>query len=538
MVLRHHIVLLSKGLFALVVLAVASRHHAAFAAGAVSGGVTGIVFLDTNGNGVRDRDEPGFSGVVVTLFGKKTDGRPLYLTTRTDTAGRFAFAGALIGDGSNFTVSTGGAPLAATIPTTYHPARTFYTSSDGSDHNPGTRERPFRSIAKAVSMLAAGDLLYIRQGEYREPISSTKTPLGSGSGWDRPIVVAGMPGETVVVRPPDREGRDPLINLTSQRQQYLVFDNLVLDAEDVTVPLMSQSRDGTEPPPSRVRVINSELKNAKGSAVFVAGDEYQFINCRIHDNGHSSKDHGLYVSGGHNRIQGCDIYHNSGWGVYLYSGSADTANDNVIRGNRIHDNGLSGRGGFGIGLHSGRKNLVYDNVIWANPFGIVVAAGAEEPNSNNTIQGNRGPTEQSIFNNTIYGNHGPGIAIAADNETRDNVVRNNIAIGNRDPNVLNRSSTTVIDHNLVQGNPRFRDPQAHDFHLQPGSMAIDAGVAIAEVRSDHDGIPRPQGKGYDLGAYEYSDHSFVPTTSTVSGIFPAGQTYRVVIGFAKNAKKQ
>ena len=337
-----------------------------------AGGVTGVVFLDKNGNGIRNRDEPGFSGIVVTLFGKKNDGSSLYLTTRTDSEGRFAFAGALIGNGSNFTVSTGGAPLAAMIPTTYHPARTFYTATDGNDSNPGSRERPFRTIGQAVPMLAAGDLLYIRQGEYREYISTAKTPLGGGTGWDRPIVVAGMPGETVVIRPPDREGGDPLINLAYQRQQYLVFDNLVLDAEDVTVPLKSQSHDGKEPPPSHVRLINCELKNAKGSAVFVAGEDHQFINCRIHDNGHSKKDHGLYVSGGHNRIQGCDIYHNAGWGIHLYSGPAETASNNVIRGNRIHDNGLPDGGGFGIGLHSGRKNLVYDNVLWGNAFGIVV----------------------------------------------------------------------------------------------------------------------------------------------------------------------
>jgi hypothetical protein len=41
-----------------------------------------------------------------------------------------------------------------------------------------------------------------------------------------------------------------------------------------------------------------------------------------------------------------------------------------------------------------------------------------------------------------------------------------------------------------------------DAHLQPGSPAIDAGVAQQEVTVDLDGIARPQGAACDLGAYE------------------------------------
>ena len=91
---------------------------------------------------------------------------------------------------------------------------------------------------------------------------------------------------------------------------------------------------------------------------------------------------------------------------------------------------------------------------------------------------------------------------------------------------------------MVDGNPRFRDPKANDFHLQSASPAIDAGVTIAEVRSDHDGISRPQGKGYDLGAYEYSDDSFVPTTSTYSNIFRFRPGVYPVVTWGSRAKPE
>ena len=491
---------------------------------AKSDGVTGIVFFDTNGNGIRERDEPGFAGIVVTLFGTKADGSSLYLTTRTDSHGNFAFPGSSSVGRAAIRCRQAARPLAAVIPTTYHPTRTFFTATDGNDSNPGTRSQPFRTIGHAVPLLEAGDLLFIRQGEYREYVSTVSSPLGGGSGWDRPIVVAGMPGETVVIRPPDRQGSEPLINLSFPRQQYLVFDNLVLDAQDATLPLRSQSRDGKDSLPNHIRLINCELANSKGSAVFLAGEDHQFINCRIHDNGHSSKDHGLHVGGGKNIIHGCDIYHNFGSGIYLYSDFQETASNNVIRGNRIHDNGPSDGTSSeapGIALNTGRKNLLYDNVIWGNPCGIVVD--------------NQG-CEERIFNNTVCGNRGPGIAIGKDKETHDNEVRNNILFRNREPNLLNLSKTTTADHNTVDSNPHFREPAINDFHLQADSPAIDTGVKIPEVRSDHDGIPRPQGKEYDRGAYEYSNDSFVPTAGLHSSFIYSGPTHPIYIGFTRRTE--
>ena len=200
-----------------------------------------------------------------------------------------------------------------------------------------------------------------------------------------------------------------------------------------------------------------------------------------------------------------------------------TANFNVICGNRVHDNDLTLAGVAGICLSSGRKNLVYDNVLWRNTVGVLVTNAA---------------SENQVVNNTISRNQGPGIVISADRQTHDNVVRNNIVVGNREPNLLNQSNTALVDHNLTSGNPRFRDPVANDFHLLPGSPAIDSGVGIVEVRSDHDGIPRPQGKGFDCGAYEYSENSLVPTTSSYSYNFSPGQSYPVVIGFTTRGQSK
>ena len=42
-----------------------------------------------------------------------------------------------------------------------------------------------------------------------------------------------------------------------------------------------------------------------------------------------------------------------------------------------------------------------------------------------------------------------------------------------------------------------------DFHLQPASPAIDAGLTFKDVPYDFDGNARPNGTAYDIGADEF-----------------------------------
>ncbi len=49
----------------------------------------------------------------------------------------------------------------------------------------------------------------------------------------------------------------------------------------------------------------------------------------------------------------------------------------------------------------------------------------------------------------------------------------------------------------------FVDPENHDFRLKEGSCAIDMGVSLTEVTHDFDGVKRPQGIAYDIGAFEF-----------------------------------
>jgi hypothetical protein len=94
---------------------------------------------------------------------------------------------------------------------------------------------------------------------------------------------------------------------------------------------------------------------------------------------------------------------------------------------------------------------------------------------------------------------------------------------------LDPTDLTGIDGN-ISADPKF--VTASDLHLQKTSPAIDTGATPAiysEVpATDYGGTMRPQGNGYDMGAYEYvftstglfSDSSVmlgVPVTSTLNG---------------------
>ncbi len=55
--------------------------------------------------------------------------------------------------------------------------------------------------------------------------------------------------------------------------------------------------------------------------------------------------------------------------------------------------------------------------------------------------------------------------------------------------------------------PLFLDFYNGDYRLSSGSQAIDTGLVLNEVTHDFNGVLRPVGEGYDLGAYEYYEGS-------------------------------
>ncbi len=69
----------------------------------------------------------------------------------------------------------------------------------------------------------------------------------------------------------------------------------------------------------------------------------------------------------------------------------------------------------------------------------------------------------------------------------------------------NNGFTTPTGTGNISANPLFVDQYTGDYHLQSNSLCIDTGTSSNAPATDFEGTTRPQGAGFDMGAYEYSN---------------------------------
>jgi len=442
-------------------------------------------------------------GQTVQLVATPKDASGNPLTGRTVTWGSSNTAvatvtasglvtGLVVGSATITATSEGQSASSAITVTAPAAGNIYYTATTGLDGNAGTLTSPFKTIAKGASVLKPGDKLYIRGGTYVESLVNS---VPSGTSWTSPVTLAAYPGETVVV-----QASGSVVVRINSSVGYIIFDGLIFDAARQAGPVVYLDNLYGSGTPHHIRFQNGEIKNAASSDGALIEASYtdpqpnynEFINMKIHDNGSSVLHHGIYMHSSHNLVTGCDIYNNSGFGVQIYHDNAASGINtsyNTLSGNKLHDNVASG-----AVLAGGVGNLAYNNLIWNNRGGILVDYSA---------------SNTGLYYNTIYANNAgggvAGIRLGSNVSASNTTIRDNIIFGNSAGDITTYSATnTVADHNIMGGiDPKFRNTASFDFHLQLGSPAIGAGVAVTGLTADFDGVARPQGSSYDPGGYEY-----------------------------------
>ena len=364
-------------------------------------------------------------------------------------------------------------------------AATYYVSLAGNDTSLGTSTAPFRTVKKGISILNPGDTLIIRAGTYTEGLEYYNR-IPSGLDDAHRTVIKAAPGETVVLN-----GRNASGDVwTIYDRSYITIDGITIDAANAYYTGLRIGRSAAGAPGSHyITVQNGTVRNAQRSCITAQGTPFdnsyiKFINLDVHHCGTSTnnQEHGIYLAMRDSLVDRCRIHDASSYGIHAYSSSGGV-NNNVIRNNRIYNNGS-----FGIILSAGYNNLAYNNIVWGNgkrvwTGGIFVAYG--------------GVTGSKIFNNTIYGNAGYCAWIM----NGSNQAINNICWKNTTNTILDSTKLASLSRNLFT-EPYFVNPAGLDFSLSSSSPAVNQGLALYEVPNDINGVARPQRGAYDIGAYE------------------------------------
>lgn len=390
-------------------------------------------------------------------------------------------------------------------------ATTYWISTTGSDSYPGTSvDSPWATWAHADSVVVSGDTVRVLPGTYNFPGYTTGD-----------CIITSTPGVTWISDTP--------------LQAKLVCPSTSRYAGTWRI----QGHDST------VQGFDCSTTSTLSYCIYVwtGGDNVKILKNYVHDV---------------NVISDCS-----------YSGDGISIQDLSVQNVLIDDNLVYNVGPaacpnqFGI-TAKGQNNTVSNNIMVGNGSGFEWHSGTDS-------------TGSVVVNNTFVNNKRLGALIDTTPPYTAILLENNIFVnnGNNTDNGLcgldnYGNGSITITTNLFYGNlpgaycidagphptqdpsgQKYADPQfvnntgdnCGNYHLQSSSPAIDAGTSGSAPAIDFDRTSRPQGSGYDIGAYEYTSNLIALAQSSnvvgsglnsISQSFPCSNTAgNLIIAFVR-----
>ncbi len=381
----------------------------------------------------------------------------------------------------------------------------YFVAKNGDDSNPGTFIEPFLTINKAAKSAVAGDIVYVREGTYKERV----LPINSGK-----------PGKLITYK--NFENEQVIIDASGLGQGIMLAGAYYIRIQGFTVlnsthsGIHIQDRFGNEGGYNFIQentVNNCGTENFSG--IYIGGSNNVVSNNNVSGSGGGVKGHGIYVFGNHNLVESNEIFSNTRMGIRM------EGDHNIIKSNAIYDNGEYGISIWVDEALTCENTIIQQNLIHNNVLGGIRVYGfgkGAKPDHiyifNNTIK-NRdseagikiggGPRNIQVLNNIITGEM--EAFIFTDEQSLEGFLENyNIFFGTgifRYASIVYDSFVKYTEATSLGTRSYYQDPLLDtDYNPTKESIAIDNAFDV--------GIPF-SGKGPDIGAFEFESTINPPT---------------------------
>lgn len=397
-------------------------------------------------------------------------------------------------------------------------AANYHVSMNGNDSNNGlSLSAALRTIQAATDRVRAGDSVLVYNGNY--------------TGFDHRDKQNGQAGKPIVYF---AKGDQVVISTGYYRNNGINIENNDY-IHIIGFKVRKMIREGIRAVLADHIAIRNNDCDSCFRGIFTGYTDDIIVEHNICTRSHG--EHGIYISNNSDRAvvryNSCSFNKASGiqFNPDLSSGAPGYSEDAVITHNIVFEN----KRGAGLNLQGLSRALVANNLIYNNheASGITLFHGDASKGCSdvmvyhNTIvvpaDGRWGihilddAERISVLNNVIINRHAWKGAIALQ---KNSYIQKNIS---SDYNYVSDKFCEIDDgcskslsfwqslgydqHSIKAAenlNSVFINFNSNDFRPAENSALLDAGSAgvSVQIRDDLNGLPRPQGKGYDIGCYE------------------------------------
>lgn len=396
----------------------------------------------------------------------------------------------------------------------------LFVSTAGSSAGDGSFANPLADLGAAKRLMQPGDVLYAMDGVTATAADGPGAALCLSPHYgcetaeataESPMAIVAYPGAVVTVG--CQQAGCPSHGVRMYASHWTVAGLHLVGSADTYASAVTLERAENDPLSEGQRLVGNDITSSYYGVAIMGGRGCKLLGNEVHGMPNSAIYHGGWGESADIEIA-WNVVHDLGADAFGIKAYGHTAEDHLT-GLRIHHNAVYNTQSPGIlvGGSDGAVPWVYDaiisdNLVW-NVLGQYSAgirignSGVDETELDVTI----------VHNTVASSTH--SLAIDACQTAR---VQNNLFVQSGGSYIHGELGVGqyTIDHNgyfggdgapaqdsaPIEGDPRLVDAAAGDFHLQPGSPAIDSGID-AGILVDFDGLLRPQGAGFDLGAYEF-----------------------------------